>query len=253
MSSTSHPNSSSENDDSKKDQRRPTWSQVESTRTKVRRQPKHNDDHTTVHCLHVSGAITESGFYAHDRDGSFSGRMDCVEVLTKTMAQRQLEQRINSKNAWALPKDRVQVSDHWANRWGLRWILKYRVFTLLGNGNIMHFTKARNREFLISDKIMDPIFKHYGKNKRNAFKVVPLDELLVDSVKGSIAFVRRVFSPGFRGFNTYVESWKSGSQMDMFRRAWADASSLGAFKSLGRAIDRYEEFANEREGKSKKP
>ncbi|KAJ2400529.1 hypothetical protein GGI23_001977 [Coemansia sp. RSA 2559] len=259
---------SSENGNSKKDQNQPTWSQVESTRIKTQRQGKKSADYANAFCMPRLFLVeSKSGFYAAEPRGSFVGRVDCLEYITQEMAQRQLEQRIKNKNARESPRHQVKASEYWANRWGLRWILQWRYVTILGNGNISRFNAEREQRREISDTIMERVAAHYKMNKRNVFRAIPVDETFTGSVDKSVAFVNKILGPGFRGIKWFVDGWNSTSQTAFFGNMWADATSLGAFKSIGRFIKTYQAMSkeidelkakrvnppDERDGKDKKP
>ncbi|KAJ2512463.1 hypothetical protein GGI11_004725 [Coemansia sp. RSA 2049] len=210
---------------------------------------------TKLYCFNNTLSRAESGFLTADPDGPLVGRLDCVEFMTKAMAQAELTRRTQEKNKWVVgASGRVEESDVWANRWGLRWILRLRHVVVLGNEGITDLACLRDNGFCApTDVIMRPMFRMRGKSMINAYKATTMDEAVVGWANGAREYVgQKVLGPGIRAVDKYVESWRDGTMKALVHRLWADVVTLGAWKSASKTIDRVMETSSF-EGKSKKP
>ncbi|KAJ2558011.1 hypothetical protein EV175_001004, partial [Coemansia sp. RSA 1933] len=207
------------NDDtSEKAQSQPTWSQIESTRTKVLEQPVTNTKQSYVLCYRDSKAKFPAGSLMSKSAGNQKGQAYCLEIMTRKMAMLQLEKRIAAKNTWLHSKKWTKASDNWANRFGLRWILQMRFLTVLGNSHIDYLDKQSKRTHILSDVLIDQAVQKSGMLKKSIFTATPLDDILGGVLDGSenrfISGVKDYLGPGIRGYRKYVDSWKNGSQKE---------------------------------------
>ncbi|KAJ2654660.1 hypothetical protein IWW48_005973 [Coemansia sp. RSA 1200] len=211
---------------------------------------------TKIFCFNNTVSRAERGFLTADPAGPLVGRLDCIELMTKAMAQAELTRRTREKNKWVVGTKghRVEESDVWANRWGLRWILRLRHVVVLGNEGITDLSCVRDGGFCApTDAIMRPMFRMRGKSMMNAYKATTMDEAVVDWAKAAREYVgQKVLGPGIRAVDKYVESWRDGTMKALVHRLWADVVTLGAWKSASKTIERVMETSSF-EGKSKKP
>ncbi|KAJ2854397.1 hypothetical protein J3B02_002695 [Coemansia erecta] len=200
---------------------RPTWDEVEQTRTPVRKQGWPRRYNVRRFCMVDDMFVSMSDFSSSiKRRGPITGKMTCLERVAPEMAQQRLAER---------------QDDKWATRWYSRWLLNWQVVRILGRNNILVFQLHSDR-LQPSQAILEKVMAD-GEERKQMTQVEPLDHAVVRWQKDGVGFFWRVLEPGIKMSRKLVESWSDGGQQRLFKLLWRDTVDLKGVRLVGRIAD----------------
>ncbi|KAI7825956.1 hypothetical protein BX661DRAFT_171906 [Kickxella alabastrina] len=194
---------------------RPTWSEVEQTRTKVKNRQALPTDHTPARlCI-----VTHSYIDPTPSGPPLTGRLVCLENLTRQMAQAQLQQR---------------KTQPWTDRWGLRWLTRWQIVRVRGTQNITEYAKFEGKG-IVSQRIVRDILPDEEERKKFV-RVEAMDQAIVRWQGEAQRFAWEVVQPGVRMCGMLKDSWTSGMQRRYFAMFWRDAREMSALRLAGKMV-----------------